>query len=129
MIGLDTNILVRFLVKDDEEQYQQTYKLFSQSAVTFMISYPVLVEMIWVLETRYGYDKERLVFILQEFNDSKNFYYPDRSIIEKAIADYRKSSADFADCLIGAFNKEHNCKTTYTFDKKASKLPSFTFLS
>lgn len=129
MIGLDTNILVRFLVKDDEKQYKKVYELFSHDKVTFMIPYPVLVEMMWVLENSYGYKKEQLSLILEEFNNSKNFFYPNRSIVKKALEDYKNGSADFADCLIGALNKEHNCKTTYTFDKKTSNLPSFTLLS
>lgn len=128
MIGLDTNILVRFLTKDDEKQFQKTYQLLVEGEDSFMISYPTLVELVWVLSTRYKYSKKELIFILQEFKNTKNFYFPDRSIVEKAIADYNKKSADFADCLIGILNKENDCDTTYTFDKQASKLSSFTLL-
>lgn len=129
MRGLDTNVIIRFLTRDDERQYQKSYKLLTQDKVRFLISYPTLVEMIWVLESRYKYAKKKLIFVLEEIKNTKNFYFPDHSIVEKSIKDYKKSTADFADCLIGALNKEHNCDTTYTFDKKAAKLPSFTLLT
>lgn len=128
MRGLDTNVIVRFLTRDDERQYQKSYKLLTQDKVRFLISYPTLVEMIWVLESRYKYAKKKLIFVLEEIKHTKNFYFPDHSIVEKSIKDYKKSTADFADCLIGALNKEHNCDTTNTFDKKAAKLSTFTLL-
>lgn len=129
MIGVDTNILVRFLTRDDEKQFRKTYQLFVERKDSFMISYPTLVELIWVLSTRYSYSKKELIFILQELKSTKNFYFPDRNTVEKAIASYKKNSADFADCLIGILNSESNCETTYTFDKAASNLTSFTLLN
>lgn len=129
MIGLDTNILVRFFAKDDQKQFEKVYQLFEQSNTNFLISYPVLVEVIWVLQRSYGFDKEQLVFILEELNVTENFTFPNHVAVSNAIDSYRNSSADFSDCLIGVLNKNNGCNTTYTFDKDASELSSFSLLS
>lgn len=128
MIGVDTNILVRFFTKDDPEQFKKTYQLFSQNDANFLISYPTLVELVWVLQRRYGFNKKQLLFLLKELSATKNFRFPDQTVVENAINLYKKSSADFSDCLIGVFNNLYGCQTTYTFDKKASNLTNFTFL-
>ncbi|MDX1637144.1 MAG: type II toxin-antitoxin system VapC family toxin [Balneolaceae bacterium] len=128
MIGLDTNILVRFLTKDDEVQFKAVSELFNSGNSDFLISFPVLVELVWVLEKHYGYSKKTLLFILKELGDTKNIHFPDQNVFVKAIYNFENSSADFSDCLIGVLNKKIAVNTTFTFDKQASKLAQFTLL-
>jgi len=63
MTGLDTNIFVRFLTKDEHEQFKNSYQLLSQRFATFSIAHSTLVELVWLLQKRYEFSKEQLIFL------------------------------------------------------------------
>lgn len=128
MKGLDTNILVRFFTKDDQEQFEQVFQLFSQQDLTFFISYPVLVELVWVLERGYNFNKQQIIFVLDELLDTKHFHFENANNLKEAITLFKNNSADFSDCLIGVLGTSNKCDSTYTFDKKATQLGSFSLL-
>lgn len=131
MIGIDTNILVRFHIQDNEEQFTKAKELIDSAtnANPVHIDNVVLVEWSWVLLRAYKVPKKKVIEEIEIFINAGDVLLEKQEICRKAVKAFKNSSADFTDCLIGALNKEHNCQTTYTFDKKASNLSSFTLLS
>ena len=128
MIAFDTNVLVRFLVEDDTAQQARAKALItreSRSGQRILISQLVLLETEWVLRSRYRFDKEEIMGSLSGMLESIEFEIEDESTVEQALYVWKDSTADFADCLIGARHKSLGCRATVTFDEKALKLPGF----
>ena len=124
MDGIDTNVLIRYLVKDDPLQYQQAVALL-KSLPKIYLSPVVLVETVWVLSHCYQVTLERQCEALRELVGTRNFWVDNRQGTLRAIDDYAKGY-DFADAMIGHHNQTNNCGTTWTFDRKASKLAEFS---
>lgn len=128
MLGLDTNVLVRFLVQDDRGQFERALKLISResrSGDAVLISLLVLLEAEWVLRSRYGLPKSEIVAAFSGLLDSVELRFEDEPSIEEALFTWKDSSAEFADCLIGARHRALGCRATASFDAKAAKLPGF----
>ena len=128
MLGVDTNVLVRFLVRDDEAQFEKARKLIKREVVAgrrVFVSQLVLLETEWVLRSRYSLSKNLIIETISRLLDATDVQFEDEPAIEEAIFNWRDATADFADCLIGAKNRRLGCRATATFDVKASKLPGF----
>lgn len=128
MIGLDTNVLVRYLVQDDPEQAEQAKRVIEQAAaenIPIFINQIVICELLWVLSYSYDYSKDALIDLLQKMLSIKQFEIEEREIVWTAFGIYKKSKADFADCLLGIKNHRAGCSTTMTFDKAALSLDVF----
>jgi len=128
MIGLDTNVLVRFLVRDDEEQFMRAEKLIRRSANAgdpVYISVLVLLETEWVLRSRYKLSKPEILGTFSELLSSMDLSLEDEPAIEEALFVWKDSPAQFADCLIGARHCALGCAATATFDSDAVKLPGW----
>lgn len=128
MLGLDTNVLVRFLVRDDESQFEKARKLIKREVAAgrrVLVSLLVLMETEWVLRSRYGVPKTEIIAAISALLDSRDVQFEDESAIEAALFLWKDSGTEFADCLIGARNKRLGCRATATFDVKASKLSGF----
>ena len=128
MLGTDTNILVRFLVKDDEAQFEKARKLIKREVAAgrrVFVNQLVLMETEWVLRSRYSVSKLQIIEAISGLLDATDVQFEDEPAIEEAIFIWKESTANFADCLIGAKNRRLGCSATATFDLKASKLPSF----
>lgn len=131
MNGVDTNILVRYLVQDDPEQSRLATQLIEKRCSVdspVFISGIVLCELVWVLETAYEYEKEVIVPVLEKILRTRQFHIHESQIAWHALEGYKKNGADFSDHYIGHLNIHHGCKSTFTFDKKASKLSEFKHL-
>ena len=129
MLGIDTNVLVRFLVRDDQTQFEKVRKLLKREVSNgrrVFINQLVLLETEWVLRSRYGLAKTQMLETISGLLDALDVQLEDEPSIEEAVFVWRDANADFADCLIGARNRRLGCKATATFDTKASKLPGFT---
>jgi predicted nucleic-acid-binding protein len=129
MIGIDTNVLVRFLVRDDREQFERARRLIkreTESGETVLISLVVLLETEWVLRSRYGLAKTEILTTLSALLDTVELRFEDAPSIEEALYSWKDSVAEFADCLIDARHRALGCRGTATFDSKASKLAGFT---
>jgi len=132
MNGLDTNVLVRYLTQDDPNQSVQANQLIEQTLMEgnhFFISIIVLCELVWVLMRAYHYSKSEVIFVLEKILLARQFEIEDKNTVRQALNDFKKSHADFADCLIGLKNSEFGCKTTLSFDKGTQSLETFTFLA
>lgn len=128
MLGLDTNVLVRFLVQDDQAQFERAQKLIGRESRTgsgVLISLLVLLETEWVLRSRYSLAKSEILAAFSGLLASAELRFEDEHSIEEALFAWKESPADFADCLIGARHRALGCRATASFDVKATKLPGF----
>lgn len=130
-VGIDTHILVRFITNDDPVQADEVERVFLSSEdqdVTFLINEVVLAELDWVLTHVYKYRKEDFLKTVYQLFETENIAFNNPKIVKKACKLYTDKNADFSDCYLGVINDNLNCETTYTFDKKAAILSSFTLL-
>ena len=132
VIAVDTNVLVRLLVVDDEKQTQAATRYLSahcSSAEPALVSDIVLVECAWVLSDVYEYSRAQVGDAIDGLLATAQLRAANPTGIGAALQRFRASTADFADCLIGVNNVSSGCEYTATFDRKASKLPEFRLLS
>lgn len=128
MLGVDTNVLVRFLVRDDEAQFEKARKLINREVAAghgVFVSQLVLLETEWVLRSRYSLRKKMIIEAISGLLDAADVRFEDEPAIEEALFIWKDTNADFADCLIGTQNRRLGCRATVTFDARASKLPGF----
>ncbi len=128
MLGVDTNVLVRFLVRDDEAQFEKARKLIKREVTaghSVFVSHLVILETEWVLRSRYGLPKNSIIETISHLLDATDVQFEDEPAVEEALFLWKDATADFADCLIGARNRRLGCRATATFDAKAAKLPGF----
>ena len=121
MIGIDTNVLVRYLVQDDLVQSEKSTNLIERQCSLSSpgrIATIVLCELVWVLIGAYKYDKKLVVKVLEQLIVTAEFSIESERIVGKAINDYKAGNADFSDYLIINNNQQAGCTKTYTFDKK-----------
>ena len=118
MIGLDTNVLVRYLTKDDETQWKQAVETIDNAESCF-ISNIVLCEMVWVLRGKpYKYSQSEILKTIELLLQSSKLEFVNRTVVYQALKLNKLGKANFADYLIGAVNHFHECSTTVTFDQK-----------
>lgn len=129
MKGFDTNVLVRYLVQDEPAQSQRATDLV-ETAVRhgeqLHIASIVLCELVWVLESAYGVEKDELVPVLDKLLATRQFEIEHRHCARAALEDYRTGKADFSDGLIGRINRAAGCESTFSFDRVAGALETFT---
>jgi predicted nucleic-acid-binding protein len=131
VLGLDTNVLVRFLVRDDERQFAAACALINPEggdAEEILVSLMALLETEWVLRSRYGMPKEEIIETISALLGTEGMWLEDESAVEEAIFNWKNGTANFADCLIGSRNRRLGCRATATFDAKAARLPGFVVL-
>ena len=128
MLSIDTNVLVRFLVQDDDAQFEKARKLIKREVAAgrrIYINQLVLMETEWLLRSRYTVPKIQIIEAISGLLEAVDVQIEDEPVIEEALFNWKETTADFADCLIGAKNRRMGCRATATFDNKASKLPGF----
>ena len=128
MLGIDTNVLVRFLVRDEERQFVRAQRLLRREAdrgEPVFVSQLVLLETEWVLRSRYGLSKDEILGAFSGLLESTELQIEGESSVEQALFVWKDSAAEFADCLIGMRHLERGCQATASFDQRALKLPGF----
>jgi predicted nucleic-acid-binding protein len=128
MLGVDTNVLVRYLIRDDQPQYERARRLIDREVSKggpVLVSLLVLLQTEWVLRSRYELAKAKIVTAFSALLDTSDLAFEDEPSVEQAIYSWKDSAADFADCLIEARNRRLGCRATATFDGKALKLAGF----
>lgn len=134
MIGIDTNILVRFITQDDFKQVSKVAELFELDAgveKSIFINNMVICELVWVLSTSngaYNYSKPQIIVALEKILKIEEFAFENKEILWSALESFQNHNLDFSDALISATNSYHGCISTYTFDKSASVCSEFTLL-
>ncbi len=131
MTGIDTNVLVRYLVWDDEQQARKAERYIEQAIKTdrkCFINLVVLCEMVWVLESAYKFKRDEISSVIEMMLKTKQFEIEKTDVVKRALKEYKNGKADFADCIIGLVNNEYGCNTTITLDKKLRSKPYFKVL-
>ncbi len=129
MIGLDTNILVRYLTRDDESQWRQAADLIQQNQPCFITNI-VLCELVWVLRgANYRFQKSEIISALEAMLHSAAFEFESRSTLDQALQQYKQGKADFSDYLIGATSRQAGCTETASFDRKLKGEKGFRWLN
>ena len=131
MVGVDTNILVRFLVGDDEKQANKVYKLFKSiedDKDELFVPTLVILELIWVLESVYEIARSDILDSVSQLILMPIFKFENLTIIQKFIFEAQKSKFDLSDLLIAHSANINGCEVILTFDKKASKYKYFDLL-
>jgi predicted nucleic-acid-binding protein len=131
VLGLDTNVVVRYLAQDDVRQSAAATRLFEKTLLPDnpgFISCIVLCELAWVLAECYGADRRRIRQALEGLLASKQIVVEAPDLVRRALRAWDESGADFADALIGELSKQNGASATLTFDRAAAKLPGFELL-
>jgi predicted nucleic-acid-binding protein len=87
------------------------------------VSLLVLLETEWVIRSRYGLAKPEIISAVSALLDTADLTFEDEPSVENAVYSWKRSAAEFADCLIEAHNRRIGCRATATFDGRALKLP------
>jgi predicted nucleic-acid-binding protein len=128
MLGVDTNVIVRYLTRDDQPQYERARRLIDREVTKgkpVLVSLLVLLETEWVLRSGYEMAKPDIVSAFSALLDTAEFTFEDEPSVETAIYSWKDSAADFADCLIEARHRKLSCHATATFDGRSLKLAGF----
>jgi predicted nucleic-acid-binding protein len=132
MAALDTNVLVRYLVRDDPAQLATAKALLERcvsEGQSLFLPISVIVELEWVLRSAFGFGKDEIVQTLTDLLSSIELSFQDEPAVEVALLLYRKGSADFADCVHIALAAQAGEQPLWTFDKKAAKLAGAQLLT
>ena len=132
MIGIDTNVLVRFFVEDDPIQTRKAAR-FMETRCTpeepGFVDRVALCELVWVLSSGYGYRRPAITQVIDSLLASRDIVLEDHESVRSALRVYERSGADFVDALIGQINRARGCEATVTFDRDAAKLAGFIRIS
>ncbi len=131
MIGLDTNVLIRYLAQDDPAQSKAAAVFIEKNCTKDqpgIINHIVLCETVWVLKKAYKYNKKIIIDVLKSILTVSEFEIPNRDIVDKAFEKYKEGKADFSDYLIGEINCYLKADYTVTFDKKTILNANFKLL-
>ncbi|GAG00983.1 unnamed protein product [marine sediment metagenome] len=131
MKALDTNVLVRFLVKDDQQQSKAVYRKFKQTEVdkeVLFIPALVVLETVWVLESVYEVTRQEILDSLGLLLLMPILEFEAQSAIRSFVASARENKTDLSDLLIAHSAKVAGCECVFTFDKTASNFELFELL-
>lgn len=131
MIGIDTNVLVRYLTQDDAAQSRRVDALVAQAVdaeTRLHVDDIVLCELVWVLRGAYRFSKPTVASALDKIMSTALFSFDDRDLLRGALDEYREGAGDFADYVIGRRNGSAGCDRTVTFDRSLAGSPSFSLL-
>ena len=130
MIGLDTNVLVRYIMQDDPVQEALATCLLESLTADAPGYVPVvaLVELYWVLSSCYDLDRPQLIEAVEGLLHTQVIVVENAEVVWKAVRTYRMGSADFPDCLIASVAATVGCLQTMTFDRKAVKHAGMTLI-
>lgn len=123
MIALDTNVLVRFLVRDDERQAASAHVLLTSLTVEEpgFIGREVVVKLVWVLERAYGFDRDRIADVLDDLVSTEALVVEAADDVATAAFRYRDGGAGFSDLMIRAAAERVEALPLYTFDRNAAR--------
>lgn len=128
MIGIDTNVLLRLLVRDHDTQLRAAERLIATQCTSDdpgYISRIALIEIVWALKGFYGYDRAQIAGAIRALLNVSELELESAEDVHAALKDYETSAAGFADCLLARTNASAGCEHTVTFDRKAAKLAGF----
>jgi predicted nucleic-acid-binding protein len=132
MIGVDTNVLVRLFVRDNEKQMNAARDLIAERTAEdpAFVSSVVLAELAWVLDKSYGYSDQAIHEAFEWLFDSENIAIERSELMEIALLTARETKADISDAIIVALATDAHSTKVMTFDKTAAKrIPGMELLA
>jgi len=131
MIALDTNVIVRFLVRDDEKQAALVYARFKKAEASrerLFVPLLVVLELIWVLDSAYDMSREKILGSIADLRQMPILEFESDGVLEHLLSSAKGQKADLADLLIAHAAEAAGCEAALTFDKKASRFAFFRIL-
>ena len=131
MIGIDTNILVRFITNDDQALHERADQFLTAGISSHnrgFVNLVVMCELVWTLRSRYGATRPEISNIVQFLLETDTLVIEEPDVVARALRLFNESKADFADCLTGQVNHKAGCDHSVTFDKTTAKLEGFKLL-
>lgn len=130
MIGLDTSVLVRYVMQDDRRQSAQASRVIESFTAETPGWVPVvaIVELVWVLESRYDLDRAQVSRVLAGMLVAKELKLDSAAEVALAMSRYRVGRAEFADCLSERLANRAGCRETLTFDTRAARDAGMTLI-
>ena len=131
MIGIDTNVLLRYFTQDDVRQSRAATRFVDEQLSATMpghVSLVTLAETAWVLGSRYDASQAEVVDLVMQLMSDPRFVVQDQRAAWLALEAVEQTAVDFPDALIAFVNREHGCSHTVTFDQKAARIPSVVLL-
>jgi predicted nucleic-acid-binding protein len=132
LIGLDTNVLVRYVVRDDPGQTAAATRLIESECTPDspgIVTLVVLCELVWVLERGYRYGRGEVAGVLRSLLGAQEVHVERSDLAWQALNGYEDGSAGFADFVIGLCGREEGAESTWTFDRKAAGTGLFTVIA
>ena len=132
MIGLDTNVIVRYVVQDDPRQSAAATRLMEKTLSADNPGFVALVtlcELSWVLEDCYRADRDRIRAVIEGLLGARQIIVEEAELAWKALRAWQASRADLSDALIGEISLAHGAAKVVTFDKAAARLGTFELLA
>ncbi|MGQ0799073.1 MAG: PIN domain-containing protein [Pseudomarimonas sp.] len=126
MPGLDTNVLVRWLVDDDVRQSALVLKVLESMRAggeRLFVPTTVALELEWVLRSRYGFDKSTVLMTFNALLETEELDFQSEQALERALHLFRQGNAEFADCLHAGACANAERAPMLSFDAKAARLP------
>ena len=130
MTGLDTNVLVRYVMQDDPRQSPRATRLIESLSAEEpgFVSVVTLVELVWVLSGSYGLARAQVATVLETLLHSKELAIDHADLVTRALKRFGTAGADFADALIERIGAAAGCPVTMTFDTGAAKASGMTLV-
>lgn len=124
MIGLDTNVLARYIAEDDAAQSAAAARVLESLSAESpgFVPLVVIAELVWVLQFSYRFNKREVADVVEKLLRSAELMLENAEIVARALREFRRSRADFADCLIERCAHAAGCQHTVTFDRRAASL-------
>lgn len=131
MTGLDTNVLVRYIMQGDPRQSPKATRLIESLTRDRpgFVPIVVVIELAWVLSSSYGLKRDQLIEALDLLLRSKEIVVDRADLVLQALRRFARGGADFADCLIERIAHTHGCRATMTFDTGAAKTSGLTLVA
>lgn len=120
-VVIDTNLLVRYLINDDQKKAESVDNLLDKAIkgdVRIVVPSVVIAELVWVLESFYQMKADAILELVEAIINTSGLDVTDKSTVISALRLYKNRNIDFIDAWIIEFAKERGIKTIYTFDKK-----------
>lgn len=131
MIGIDTNIVVRYLTQDDPLQSAKATEIIERRLTEDepgFISIVAMIETIWVLDRAYGFTTQEIAQAIERLLQTEVLLLEHEHQVFTAMIALRKGQGSFADAIIAALGLKAGCPYTLTFDQKAKRLAGFKLL-
>ena len=130
MIGLDSNVLLRYFTQDDPIQSLKSTSIIEGLTVQNpgFVSHVVLAETAWVLQRTYKISSVDVAVSIIGLLQAASLVVQDEEAVVEALHASNESRGTFADALIGILSSRAGCTKTLTFDKRSMRLPGFELL-